>query len=89
MTAAQDQCPNWVLLRLRVTADGDPSALPRLLGYLTNLNVTPRRVSAEFGTDGLMHLAVDICGLPTERVSMIAAKIGEAPCVLNSFWHNL
>jgi len=89
MTAEQHECPTWALLRLRVTTDGDPSALPRLLGYFQNLNVTPRSVSAEFGTAGLMHLSVDICGLPEQRMSLIADKIGAAPCVLNSFWHRL
>jgi len=43
------------LLRLRVTTDGDPSVLPRLLGQFQNLNVTPRQVMAEFGAQALMH----------------------------------
>jgi len=32
------------LMRLRVAIDGDPSVLPRLMGFFQNLNVTPRRV---------------------------------------------
>jgi hypothetical protein len=89
MTAEAHECATWMVLRLRVTTDGDPGALPRLLGYFQNLNVTPRSVSAEFATTGLMHLSVDICGLPEERVSLIAGKIGAAPCVLNAHWHRL
>jgi hypothetical protein len=77
------------LLRLRVTTDGDPSVLPRLLGYLQNLNVTPRRVNAEFGIEARMYLSLDICGLSEGRVSVITAKIGQSPCVLNAYWHYL
>jgi hypothetical protein len=89
MTAEEHKSPTWAVLRLRVTTDGDPSALPKLLSYLTNINVTPRSVSAEFGAAGLMYVAVDVCGLPEARVSLIAAKIAEAPCVLNAHWHHL
>jgi hypothetical protein len=78
-----------VLVRVRVTTDGDPSVLPRLLGYFHNLNVSPRQVKAEFGSTVLMHLSVDICGLPEERVSLITAKIAHSPCVLNAYWHYL
>ena len=77
------------LLRVRVTTDGDPSVLTRLLGYLQNLNVTPRRLDAAFGSEARMHLAVDIFGLAEERVSLITAKIGQHPCVLNAYWHYL
>jgi hypothetical protein len=77
------------LLRVRVTSDGDPSVLPRLLGYFQNLNVSPRQVNAEFGTAARMHLSIDICGLPEERISLITAKIGQSPCVLNVYWHYL
>jgi hypothetical protein len=77
------------LLRVRVTTDGDPSVLSRLLGYFTNLNITPRRVNAEFGSEERLHLFVDVCGLPEDRVSLITAKIAQNPCVLNAFWHRL
>jgi hypothetical protein len=82
-----DTSSTWKLLRLRVTADGDPSVLPRLLGLLQNLNFTPRSVRAEFGMNALMYLQIDIAGLSEERVNLIASKIGENPCVLNSYWH--
>jgi hypothetical protein len=89
MTTDEQNLSPHALLRVRVTTDGDPSALNRALGYFQNLNVTPRQVVAEFGIGPLMHLAVDICGLPEERISMITAKIAQHPCVLNAYWHFL
>ena len=87
MTAENCRSETSTLLCLRVTAAADPSVLPRLLGHFQNLNLTPRRVMAEFGSNALMHLSVDICGLPEERLSLIAAKFGQSPCVLNAYWH--
>lgn len=89
MTSGKQDSRPHALLRLRVTTDGDPGALSRALGYFQNLNVTPRQVIAEFGIGPMMHLAVDICGLPEERISMITAKIAQHPCVLNAYWHYL
>jgi hypothetical protein len=86
---ADDHMPPTALLRLRVTADGDPSVLPRLLGHFQNLNVTPRLVAAEFGTTARMHLHIDVCGLSEDRLSLITAKISQHPCVLNAYWHYL
>lgn len=90
MTAAadQDSLP-YKLLRLRVTTDGDPSVLPRVLGLFQNLNVTPRAVLAEFDINALMHVSIDVCGLPEERLNVIAGKIGNSPCVINVHWHYL
>jgi hypothetical protein len=85
---ADNHMPPAALLRLRVTADGDPSVLPRLLGYFQNLNVTPRLVGAEFATTARMHLHIDIYGLSEERLSLITAKVGLCPSVLN-YWHYL
>ncbi len=87
-TNKQDLGPR-ALLRVRVTTDGDPSALSRALGYFQNLNVTPRQVNAEFGAGPLMHLAIDICDLPEERISLITAKIAQHPCVVIAYWHYL
>jgi hypothetical protein len=77
------------LLRLRISTDGDPSVLPRLFGYFQNLNITPRRVHAEFGIGEGMFLAIDVFGLAEERLNLIAAKIGQTPCVLSAYWHHL
>jgi len=87
-TQEQDSSPQS-LLRVQVTTDGDASVLTRLLGYLQNLNITPREINAAFGSHALMHLTVDIFGLPEERVSIITAKIGQHPCVLSAYWHRL
>jgi hypothetical protein len=88
-TTESESTTPWTLLRLRVTTDGDPGVLPRLLGYLQNLNVTPRSVVAEFDIKSLMHLQIDVAGLPGERLTLIAGKIGQSPCVLNAYWHYL
>ncbi len=89
MTADEHDSPPYALLRLRVIADADPSVLSRVLGHFQNLNLTPRSVRAEFGATALLHLAVDVCGMPRERLTVIAAKIGQMPCVLNAYWHEL
>lgn len=81
--------PAHSLLRLRVTTDGDPSVLPRLLGQFQNLNVSPRQVRAEFGLHSRMHLSIDVSGMSEERLSLITSKIGQSPCVLNAYWHYL
>jgi hypothetical protein len=77
------------LLRLRVAAEADPGALPRLLASFTNLNVIPRRVVAEFGTGETMHIQIDLFGLPESRLEVITAKLGQIPSVLNAYWHRL
>jgi len=87
MTAADTS--TTALLCLRVSTDGDPSVLSRLLGYFHNLNVTPRRVLAEFGSDSQLHVKVDVSGLSEARLDLITAKVGETPSVLNAYWHHL
>ena len=39
---------SFSLLRLRVVADADPSAIGRVIERFQNLNIVPRRISAEF-----------------------------------------
>jgi hypothetical protein len=77
------------LLALRVSTDGDPSVLTRLLAHFQNLNVTPRRVVAEYGFDHQLHVRLDVSSVSVERLSIITAKIGQNPCVLNAYWHYL
>ena len=81
--------PQTRLFCLRILADLDPSALPRILGYFQNLNVVPRRVTAERGSSPILHIRIDIAGLPEERISLIAAKIGQLPGIGNAIWHAL
>lgn len=84
-----DESPTAELLRLPVTANGDPSVLPRLLGLLQNQNVIPRVVLAEHATTGLLYLQIDVCGLAQARLDLIAAKMGQTPCVIHAYWHRL
>jgi hypothetical protein len=76
-------------LCLRVSADADPGALARVLNSFQSLNVVPRRVIAELGTTGTLYIRIDVTGLTEGHLSLIAAKIGQVPCVGNAYWHRL
>jgi hypothetical protein len=75
--------------RLRVVADADPGAIARVVERFQNLNIIPRRVCAEFASNDVLHIAVDVCGIPDEQLRLIAGKIRQAPCVVNAYWHRL
>jgi hypothetical protein len=77
------------VLCLRVTAEADPGALPRLLANFQHLNVLPRRVTAEFGSDELLHVRIDVAGVTEARLNVLAAKMGQIPTVLSAYWHRL
>jgi hypothetical protein len=77
------------LWRLRVVADADPSALARVIERFQNLNVLPRRVLAEFGTNETLHIQVDVAGLSDEHLTLIAAKIAQATSICNAYWHRV
>jgi hypothetical protein len=77
------------LLRLRVVADADPGALARVLERFQNLSVLPRRIVAEFGTNEQLHIQVDVFGLTEERLTLIAAKIGQVPSIVSAYWHRV
>jgi hypothetical protein len=79
----------FTLVRLRVVADADPGALMRVLERFQNLNIVPRKVLAELSSRGVFHVEVDIAGLSEDCVDIIAAKIGEAPCIHSASWHPL
>jgi hypothetical protein len=89
MYAEESPAESSLLLRLRVAAEADPGALPRLLASFQNLNVIPRRVVAELGTGEVLHVQIDIFGLPEKRLEAITAKLGQIPSVLNAYWHHL
>jgi hypothetical protein len=76
-------------LCLRVCADAEPGALPRILICFQTLNVVPRRVLAELGTAGTLHVRIDVTGLTEQHLSLITAKIGQVPSVGNAYWHRL
>ena len=64
-----EESETFKLLRLRVATEDDPGALARLLGYFQNLNITPRRIEAQFATTGLMHIQIDVCGMSEARLA--------------------
>jgi hypothetical protein len=75
------------LLRLRVVAEADAGALLRVLERFQNLGVLPRRVIAEFTSSDLLSIQLDVAGLEEARLTLIAAKLGEMPCVSQAYWH--
>jgi len=80
---------SFSLLRLRVVADSDPAAIGAVVQRFQNLNIVPRRVSAEFGVDDRLHIEVDVCGVTTEQLSLIAGRISQSPCIHDAHWHRL
>ena len=80
-------CPQlYSLLRLQVVADADPGAIARVLERFQNLNITPRRVNAEFASDDILHIAVDVFGVPEEQAALIASRIRQAPSIIDAHW---
>jgi hypothetical protein len=77
------------LLRLSVAAEADPGALMRVVERIQGLNIIPRRVLAELDVDRVLCIQVDIAGLPESRLALIAAKIGQVPCVLTAYWYRV
>jgi len=75
--------------RLQVVADADPGAIARVVERFQNLNIIPRRLSAEFSSNDLLHIEVDVCGVPDEQLALIARKIRQAPSIVNAHWHRL
>lgn len=75
--------------RLQVVADADPGVIARVVERFHNLNIIPRRMYAEFSSNDLLHIEVDVCGLPDEQLALIAGKIRQSPCVVNAYWHRL
>ncbi len=73
--------------RLRVTAESDPSVLPQILAELLNQNITPRRVVAEFGIRGQLHVEIEVTGLRAERLSLVAKKMARGVYILDTHWH--
>ena len=75
--------------RLQVVADADPGAIARVIERFQNLNIVPRRVTAELSSNDILHIEVDVCGLSDEQLALIAGKIRQVPCVVNAYWHRL
>jgi hypothetical protein len=75
--------------RLQVVADADPGAIARVVERFYNLNIIPRRVSAEFSSNDLLYIEVDVCGVVDEQLTLIAAKIRQATSIVNTHWCRL
>ena len=75
--------------RLHVVADSDPGVISRVVERFQNLNIIPRRIIAEFSSNDMLHIEVDVCGLPDEQLRLIVGKIRQAPCIVNAYWHRL
>jgi hypothetical protein len=75
--------------RLQVVADADPGTIARVVERFQNLNIIPRRVSAEFASNDLLHIEVDVCEISDDQLMLIAGKIRQSPTVVNAYWHLL
>jgi hypothetical protein len=75
--------------RLQVVADADPGVIARVVERFQNLNLIPRRILAEFSSNDLLHIEVDVCGIPDEQLALIAGKIRQATSIVNAYWHRL
>ncbi len=75
------------LLRLRVVTEADPGAVARVLERFQNINVLPRRVVVEHGTNDSVYIQVDIAGLSEQVLNLIALKISQVPCISHVHWH--
>jgi len=84
-----DSPPSYSRRRLQVVADADPGAIARVIERFQNLNIIPRRVSAEFSSNELLHIEVDVCEITDEQLALIAAKIRQSTSVVNAYWHRL
>lgn len=84
-----DTPPPYSRRRLRVVADADPGAIARVVERFQALNIIPRRVIAEFSSNDILHVEVDVCGVPDEQRTLIAGKIRQAPCIVNAYWHRV
>jgi hypothetical protein len=82
----EDECLSTRRI-VRVAAEADPGTLVRVLMAFQHLNVIPRRVSAELSTNEVLHIEINVTGLADDRLTIIAAKLGQLPMVMNAYWH--
>jgi hypothetical protein len=75
------------LLRLRVVTDADPLALVRVLERFQNLNILPRKVTAELCFSGVFHVEVDVTGLAEDILTIVAAKLAASTCIRTAHRH--
>jgi hypothetical protein len=75
--------------RLQVVADADPGAIARVVERFQNLNIVPRRLTAEFSSTDLLHIEVDVCGIDDRQLALIVGKIRQSLSIVNAYWHQL
>ena len=75
--------------RLQVVADPDPGAIARVIERFQNLGIVLRRLTAEFASNDLLHIEVDVCGVPDEQLALIASKLRQATSIVNAYWHRV
>ena len=73
--------------RLQVVADAEPGAIARVVERFQNLNIIPRRLTAELSSNDLLHIEVDVCGIPEEQLALIAGKLLQSTSIVNAYWH--
>jgi hypothetical protein len=74
------------VLRLSVVAESDSPALARVLERFQILNVFPQRVVAEISNNTECCIHVDVAGMSERALGLIAAKLGQVPCILRASW---
>jgi hypothetical protein len=89
MTYVQETKDPTHSLCLRIIAEPDPGALARVLSHFQIRNAVPRRVVAEFGASGMQYIRIDVVGMTENHLSLIAAKVGQEPCVQSAYCHRL
>jgi hypothetical protein len=75
--------------RLQVVSDADPGAIARVVERFQNLNIVPRRICAEFSSNDLLHIEVDVCGIADGQLALITGKVRQATSVVNAYWHRV
>src|SRR5258707_2682950 len=77
------------LLRLQVTAEADPAALPNILERFVRLNVLPNRLFATLCSAGTLRIEVDMANLEPRTLDLIASGLNEVPRVRSAHWFQL
>jgi hypothetical protein len=75
--------------RLQIVADADPGAIARVVERLQNLNIVPRRLTAEFSSNDLLYIEVELCGIPDEQLMLIIGKIRQSTSIVDAHWYRL
>jgi hypothetical protein len=75
--------------RLRVVADASPGAIAHVVERFQNLNIVPRQVIAECTSNNILHIQVDVGGLPEEQLKLIVVKIRQGTSIVSAHWHQL